>query len=76
MADQKHRLRKVMRKCRAALSSERALALSRSVQIRAIALDCYRRAAAVLLYAAVNNEVATTRSWSMRSQPAVGSSIR
>ena len=60
MADQKHRLRKVMRKCRAALSSERALALSRSVQTRAIALDCYRHAAAVLLYAAVNNEVATT----------------
>ena len=60
MADQKHRLRKVMRKCRAALPSERALALSRSVQTRAIALDCYRHAAAVLLYAAVDNEVATT----------------
>ncbi len=33
---------------------------SRSIQTRAIALDCYRRAAAVLLYAAVDNEVATT----------------
>jgi 5-formyltetrahydrofolate cyclo-ligase len=60
MADPKHRLRKVMRKCRTALPSAQALAFSRSIQTRAIALQCYRRAAAVLLYAAVGNEVATT----------------
>jgi 5-formyltetrahydrofolate cyclo-ligase len=60
MADQKHRLRKVMRKCRTILPSEQALVFSRSIQTRAIALQCYRSAAAVLLYAAVDNEVATT----------------
>jgi len=59
MADQKHRLRKVMRNCRDALPPEQARALSRSVQTRALTLECYRRAAAVLLYAAVGNEVAT-----------------
>ncbi len=61
MADQKHRLRKVMRKCRDALPPEQARALSRSVQIRAIGLDCYRRARVVLLYSAISNEIATTR---------------
>ncbi len=59
MADRKHRLRKVMRNCRDALPPEQARALSRSVQTRAIALECYREAAAVLLYAAAGNEVAT-----------------
>jgi 5-formyltetrahydrofolate cyclo-ligase len=59
MADQKHRLRKVMRECRDALPPEQARALSRSVQTRALGLPCYRQAAAVLLYAAVGNEVAT-----------------
>ena len=60
MADEKHRLRKVMRKCRTNLPSEQALTLSRSMQTRAIALECYRHAVAVLLYAAIDNEVATT----------------
>jgi len=60
MADQKHRLRKVMRNCRDTLPPEQARTLSRSVQIRALGLDCYRRAGAVLLYAAIGNEVATT----------------
>jgi 5-formyltetrahydrofolate cyclo-ligase len=60
MADQKHRLRKVMRDCRAALPPERAQALSRSIQARAIRLDCYRSAGVVLLYAAAGNEVATS----------------
>jgi 5-formyltetrahydrofolate cyclo-ligase len=60
MADQKHRLRKVMRKCRTNLPSAQALIFSRSIQTRAIALECHRRAVAVLLYAAVDNEVATT----------------
>jgi 5-formyltetrahydrofolate cyclo-ligase len=59
MADQKHRLRKAMRHCRDTLPPEQARALSRSVQNRALALECYRRATAVLLYAAVGNEVAT-----------------
>src|SRR5579885_2345023 len=59
MADQKHRLRKVMRECREALPPEQARALSRSIQARALCLRCYREAAAVLLYAAVGNEVAT-----------------
>jgi len=48
MADQKHRLRKVMRNCRDTLPPEQARTLSRSVQIRALGLDCYRRAGAVL----------------------------
>ena len=60
MADEKHRLRKVMRKCRDALPPEQARALSRSVQILAIGLDCYRRACVVLLYSAIGNEIATT----------------
>jgi len=60
MADQRHRLRKVMRKCRTILPSEQALVLSRSIQTGAIALRCYRSAVAVLLYAAVDNEVATS----------------
>jgi 5-formyltetrahydrofolate cyclo-ligase len=59
MAEQKHRLRKVMRNCRAALPPEQARALSDRIQTRALELDCYRNAAAVLLYAAVDNEVAT-----------------
>ncbi|HEV3113042.1 MAG TPA: 5-formyltetrahydrofolate cyclo-ligase [Candidatus Binataceae bacterium] len=59
MADQKHRLRKVIRECREALSREQAWALSRYVQTTALELECYRCAAAVLLYAAVGNEVAT-----------------
>ena len=60
MADEKHRLRKVMRNCREALPPEQARALSQSVQIRALGLDCYRRARVVLLYSAIGNEVATT----------------
>jgi 5-formyltetrahydrofolate cyclo-ligase len=59
MADHKHRLRKVMRECRDALPPEQARTRSRSVQTRALRLRCYREAAAVLLYAAVGNEVAT-----------------
>ena len=59
MADQKHRLRKVIRECREALSREQAWALSRCVQTTTLELECYRCAAAVLLYAAVGNEVAT-----------------
>jgi 5-formyltetrahydrofolate cyclo-ligase len=59
MADQKHRLRKAMRKCRHALPREQARALSRSIQTTVLGLECYRRAVAVLLYAAVDNEVAT-----------------
>ncbi len=59
MADQKHRLRRVIRESRDALSREQAWALSHSVQTQALELECYRCAAAVLLYAAVGNEVAT-----------------
>jgi 5-formyltetrahydrofolate cyclo-ligase len=59
MADQKHRLRKAMRKCRETLPREQARALSRLIQTTALGLECYRRAAAVLLYAAVGDEVAT-----------------
>ncbi len=59
MADQKQRLRKAMRHCRSALPQERAAALSRLIQTSALTLPCYRSAGAVLLYAAVGNEVAT-----------------
>jgi 5-formyltetrahydrofolate cyclo-ligase len=59
MADQKHRLRKVMRECRRTLPPEQARALSCSIQSRALRLPFYREAAAVLLYAPVANEVAT-----------------
>src|SRR5215467_10625024 len=48
-----------MRKCRDALPREQAQALSRSIQTKALELECYRHSAAVLLYAAVGNEVAT-----------------
>jgi 5-formyltetrahydrofolate cyclo-ligase len=60
MAEQKHRLRKVMRNCRDTLPPERAQVMSRSVQLGALSLDCYRHAGAVLLYSAIGNEVATT----------------
>lgn len=60
MADEKDRLRKVMRNCRDALPPKQARALSRTVQIRTLALDCYRCARVVLLYSAIGNEVATT----------------
>ncbi len=47
--------------CRDALSGERAAAWSEIVQRRVIASEPYRDASAVVLYAAIGNEVSTDR---------------
>ncbi|HYB91725.1 MAG TPA: 5-formyltetrahydrofolate cyclo-ligase [Candidatus Binataceae bacterium] len=59
MADQKKYLRAVIRECRDALAEEAARRLSTEVQRRLLSAAEYRSAAAVVLYAAKDNEVAT-----------------
>ncbi|HLH77231.1 MAG TPA: 5-formyltetrahydrofolate cyclo-ligase [Candidatus Binataceae bacterium] len=59
--DRKMRIREAARRARAALPKPQAQAWSEDIQRRVLALECYRRAAAVALYAPLNNEVATDR---------------
>jgi len=59
MAEEKKQLRAILKESREALSAERAAALSAGVQARLIAAEFYQAAQAVVLYAAVENEVAT-----------------
>jgi 5-formyltetrahydrofolate cyclo-ligase len=59
VADEKKYFREILREGRAALSKARAAALSVEVQVRLLHADCYRNAAAVVLYAAKDNEVET-----------------
>jgi len=61
VADDKINLRQILQECRAALSAARAEELSRAVQQRVLALDRYRSASTVVLYAAKDNEVLTER---------------
>jgi 5-formyltetrahydrofolate cyclo-ligase len=61
MADEKQRLRKILKETRAGLSESRARALSDCVQQRVLALECFHNAPAVALYAAQNGEVRTDR---------------
>ena len=59
MAADKNNLRAILRESRQALGPQRADALSAQVQARLIESAFYRSAPAIVLYAAVENEVAT-----------------
>lgn len=59
MADQKKYLRAVVRECRDALAEETARRLSTEVQHRLLSAAEYRASAAIVLYTAKDNEVAT-----------------
>jgi len=61
VADEKKNLRAIMIACRDALPGERAAAWSESVERRVLASECYRDASAIVLYAAIGNEVSTDR---------------
>jgi 5-formyltetrahydrofolate cyclo-ligase len=61
VADEKKNLRAIMIACRDALPGERAAAWSEIVQRQVIASEPYRDASAVVLYAAIGNEVSTDR---------------
>ena len=61
VADEKKNLRAIMIACRDALPGERAAAWSEIVQRQVIASESYRDASAVVLYAAIGNEVSTDR---------------
>jgi 5-formyltetrahydrofolate cyclo-ligase len=59
MADDKNSVRRIMKESRQALPHERASAVSAAAQERLIASGFYQSARSVVLYAAVDNEVAT-----------------
>jgi len=59
VADEKKNLRAIMIACRDALPGERAAAMSESVERRLLASDSYRDASAIVLYAAIGNEIST-----------------
>ena len=59
VADEKKNLRAIMIACRDALHRERAAEWSESVERQLLASESYRDASAVVLYAAVRNEVST-----------------
>jgi 5-formyltetrahydrofolate cyclo-ligase len=59
VADEKKNLRAIMIACRDALPHERAAACSEIVQRKVIASESYRDASAIVLYAAIGNEVST-----------------
>jgi 5-formyltetrahydrofolate cyclo-ligase len=61
MADEKQKLRAIMIACRDALARERAAASSEIIQRELLASKPYRDASAVILYAAIGNEVSTDR---------------
>src|SRR3984957_13281859 len=61
VADEKKNLRAIMIACRAALPAERAAAMSEIVEPRVLASESYRDASAIVLYAAIGNEVSTDR---------------
>jgi 5-formyltetrahydrofolate cyclo-ligase len=57
VADEKKNLRAIMIACRDALPGERAAAWSETVQRKVLASEPYRDASAIVLYAAIGNEV-------------------
>jgi 5-formyltetrahydrofolate cyclo-ligase len=61
VADEKKNLRAIMSACRDALPGERAVAWSETVARRVLASEMYRDASAIVLYAAIGNEVSTER---------------
>jgi 5-formyltetrahydrofolate cyclo-ligase len=61
VADEKKNLRAIMIACRDSLPGERAAAWSEIVQRNLLASEAYRNASAIVLYAAIGNEVSTDR---------------
>jgi 5-formyltetrahydrofolate cyclo-ligase len=61
VADEKKNLRAIMIACRDALPRERTAAWSESVERRVLASESWRDVSAVVLYAAIGNEVSTDR---------------
>src|SRR5258705_6080973 len=61
VADDKKNLRAIMIACRDALPGERAASMSEIIERQVIASESYRDASAVVLYAAIGNEVSTDR---------------
>jgi 5-formyltetrahydrofolate cyclo-ligase len=61
VADEKKNLRAIMIACRDALPGERAAAMSELVERQVLASESYRDASAIVLYAAIGNEVSTDR---------------
>jgi 5-formyltetrahydrofolate cyclo-ligase len=59
VADEKKNLRAIMSACRVALPGDRVAAWSESVQRQVIASESWRNASAIVLYAAIGNEVST-----------------
>ena len=59
VADEKKNLRAIMIACRDAVPAEHAMRWSENVQRRVLVSECYRDASAVVLYAAIGNEVST-----------------
>ena len=59
VADEKIRLRRVLKECRTSLSPAFVGAASRSIQHRVLSFEPYRRARALVLYASKDNEVLT-----------------
>jgi 5-formyltetrahydrofolate cyclo-ligase len=61
VADEKKNLRAIMNACRDGLPGERAAAWSEMIERQLIASEFYRAASAIVLYAAIGNEVSTDR---------------
>jgi len=61
VADEKKKLRAIMTACRDALPAERAAAWSEIVERQLTASEFYRAASAIVLYAAIGNEISTDR---------------
>jgi 5-formyltetrahydrofolate cyclo-ligase len=61
VADQKKTLRAIMIACRDALRHDRAASWSESIERRVLASEFYRDTPAIVLYAALGNEVSTDR---------------
>ena len=61
VADEKKNLRAIMNACRDALPAGRAAAWSELVERQVLASEFYRGASAIVLYAAIGNEVSTSR---------------
>jgi 5-formyltetrahydrofolate cyclo-ligase len=59
VADEKKYLRQILTESRTRLLSERAVALSKRVQERLLVSDFYRSSRCIVLYAEMDNEVAT-----------------
>ncbi len=61
VADEKKSLRAIMNACRDALPAGRAAAWSELVELQVLASELYRGASAIVPYAAIGNEVSTSR---------------